>query len=269
MIRATFWKGSIRNVTRRLALFLVTVLALTAFSVSAFAQAETGQISGTVTDSSGAVVSGAKVTALFVDTNTKRETATNQNGAYVLTSLQPGKWEVSAAATGFAATRQTVIVAVGSKIVSDFKLGVGTQETTVEVVSQGALQVETQTPEVSQVITSKQVTDLPSLTRNPYDFVSTAGNVQSDGTGRGVGFAMNGQRSASTSILLDGVDNVDLFTASVGQSVPLDAVQEYRVITNNFGPEYGRASGGVVNVAIKSGTNAFHGSAYEYNRLSA
>ena len=83
------------------------------------------------------------------------------------------------------------------------------------------------------------------------------------------GYTINGQRSASTDILLDGGQNVDLFTASVGQTVPLDSVQEFSVLTNNFGAEYGRASGGIVNVVTKSGTNAFHGSAYEYNRVSA
>src|SRR5207253_3268190 len=76
-------------------------------------------------------------------------------------------------------------------------------------------------------------------------------------------------RAASTNILLDGGENVDLFTAGVGQTVPLDAVQEFRVITSNFSAEYGRASGGIVNVATKAGSNAFHGSLYEFNRISA
>src|ERR1700690_3514189 len=105
--------------------------------------------------------------------------------------------------------------------------------------------------------------ELPTLTRNPYDLVGTSGNVNEDSTSnRGAGYAINGQRSASTDILLDGGENVDLFTATVGQQVPLDSVQEFSVLTNNFSAEYGRASGGVVNVATKSGTNAFHGTLY-------
>ena len=87
--------------------------------------------------------------------------------------------------------------------------------------------------------------------------------------GGGAGYAINGQRSSSTDILLDGGQNVDLFTSGVGQSIPLDSVNEFSVLTNNFGAEYGRAGGGVVNVVTKSGTNAFHGSAYEYNRVAA
>src|SRR4029453_6937239 len=86
---------------------------------------------------------------------------------------------------------------------------------------------------------------------------------------RGTGFAINGQRSASTNVLLDGGENVDLFVAGVGQSVPLDSVPEFRGITSNFSAEYGRASGGIVNVATKAGSNAFHGSLYAFNRISA
>jgi len=123
-----------------------------------------------------------------------------------------------------------------------------------------------------------QVGHLPSLTRDPYDFVQTMGNVNQDsssGTGgsdqvaRGAGVSINGQRSSGTDALLDGAENVDLYTSKVGQSVPLDAVQEFSVISNNFAAEYGRASGGVINVVTKSGTNTFHGSGYELNRLSA
>jgi outer membrane receptor protein involved in Fe transport len=97
----------------------------------------------------------------------------------------------------------------------------------------------------------------------------TSGNVsEDDPSGRGVGVAMNGLRSAGTNVMLDGVANNDEFTASVGQMVPLDSVQEMGIITNNFTAEYGRADAGVVNVTTKSGTNAFHGTLYEFNRVS-
>jgi hypothetical protein len=111
---------------------------------------------------------------------------------------------------------------------------------------------------------------LPTLTRNPYALVQLSGNASDDlqGSGRGTGFSLNGQRSASTNVLLDGGENVDNYTATVGQSVPLDSVQEFRVITSNFSAEYGRASGGVVNVTTRPGTNDFHGTLYEFNRVS-
>ncbi|PYV68682.1 MAG: TonB-dependent receptor [Acidobacteria bacterium] len=99
------------------------------------------------------------------------------------------------------------------------------------------------------------------------DRTATGGDQNT--TGRGVGYAINGQRTSGTEVLLDGVENMDLFTATTGEQVPLDSVQEYRVVTNNFDAQYGRAAGGVVNVTTKSGTNNFHGSAWEFNRLAA
>ncbi len=133
-------------------------------------------------------------------------------------------------------------------------------------------QVNTSDQQISSTITPLEVTQLPSLTRNPYDFVSLSGDVSSDpsgSTGRGVGVSFSGERAASTEILLDGVENVDAFGASVGQTIPLDAVQEYSVITDGFPAEYGRASGGIVNLVTKSGTNSLHGSVYAFNRISA
>ncbi|MGB9199543.1 MAG: TonB-dependent receptor, partial [Terriglobales bacterium] len=163
----------------------------------------------------------------------------------------------------------------------DASLTVGSGSTVVEVVAGAATEVNTQTQELSQLIDTQQLAQLPSLTRNPYDFVAISGNVSNgDSTSngemagqelssRGVGFAINGQRESGTEILLDGVENVSVFGASVGENIPLDGVQEYSVITNNFSAEYGRASGGVVNVSTKAGSNGWHGSAWEFNRLAA
>ncbi|MGA2264338.1 MAG: TonB-dependent receptor, partial [Acidobacteriota bacterium] len=183
----------------------------------------------------------------------------------------PGTYEVSAVMSGFNTAKKQVIVSVGGTVSADFSLTVGAEPTTV-VVSGAALQVNVESQTIANVIGTKQILDLPTLTRNPYDLVAIAGNASPgdprDST-RGTGFAINGQRSASTNVLLDGSDNNDTFTASVGQQVPLDSVQEFSVVSSSFTAEYGRASGGVVNVATKSGTNEFHGSAYEFNRVSA
>src|SRR5579864_6133009 len=258
------------RVIRRVLPFLVCALA---FSMYAFAQRDTGTITGTVTDPSGAVVSGATVTAKSVSTGAVRSVTTNNGGAYTIAGLPPGQYDITVQSPNFAKFTQRISVTVGSTNEVSAKLAVAGQGTTVEVVGTGGgTQVETQSSELSQVVSGTSVTQLPSLTRNPYDFVATAGNVTEDSSPamRGAnGMALNGQRSASTDILLDGAENVDLFTATVGQQVPLDSVQEFRVTTNDFNAEYGRASGGVVNVATKSGTNNFHGSAYEFNRLSA
>jgi hypothetical protein len=127
---------------------------------------------------------------------------------------------------------------------------------------------------VATVITQNQIKDLPNLERNPYSLVQLAGNVQDtpieetirNNVPRGVGVNINGGRSSGTHILLDGASNNFEFDTTVGQHVPLDAVQEFSVVTNNFSAQYGRATGGVVNLVTKSGTNMFSGTAYEFYR---
>src|SRR5208283_4644917 len=261
--------GGMMNRTALRTISLLAILALC--SVWAFGQAETGQIAGTIKDASGAVVSGAKVTAKGVNTGLTRDSVTNTSGLFTIPSLRPGPYEVTIEATGFQKTTQQVQVAVGAVVDMSTQLKVGGAATTVEVTGSGeATAVNTENSTMSASITSQQINELPTLTRDPYDMVGTAGNVTLDNNSmRGAGYTINGQRSASTDILLDGGQNVDLFTATVGQQVPLDSVQEFSVLTNGFGAEYGRASGGIVNVVTKSGTNQFHGSAYEYNRVSA
>src|SRR5450631_2165902 len=260
-------ESSLRVGVRAIAL----VLAVLGLSALMFGQAETGTISGRVTDGTGAIVTAAKVTIKNVNTGLTREAATSGIGEYTVTNLPSGSYVVLVNAQGFSQYKRPVDVTVGSAVSVDARLAVGASGTVLEVTAQVAgSEVDTETQTIGATITPNQIMNLPSLTRDPYDFVATAGNVSDGGGGmRGVGVSINGQRSASTNILLDGAENVDLFTAGVGQAVPLDSVQEYKLSTSNFTADYGRASGGVVNVATKSGTNAFHGSAYEYNRISA
>ena len=257
---------------RRFSSFVLVVVLFAFVSLQAFAQTDTGTIVGTVTDPTGAVVTGAAVTVTHTATGAKRTTTTSSTGTYTVTDLPPGTYEILISASGFAEQKQNVVVTIASQTSLASKLTLAAAGVTVEVSGgAGAVQVETQSSELSTVVTSQQVSQLPSLTRNPYDFVALSGNAQPDGgaVARGaMNMTLNGQRAASTGILLDGAENVDTFTATVGQQVPLDSVQEFRVSTNNFAAEYGRASGGIVNVASKSGTNQFHGSAYEFNRLS-
>ncbi len=258
------------------------ILALAGFALAlpaAQAQIDTGAINGTVTDPSGAVVSNAQITERNVGTNATRTIQSAANGTYNFTNLPAATYEVTVTAGGFQSLSQQVEVTVGGHATLDAKLTVGQGAEKVTVTSgAGGTEVNTQTQELSQIIGTEQVAQLPSLTRNPYDFVGIAGNVSSGDSAQGhsqnaatsgVGYSLNGQRTTGTDILLDGVENFDLFSAGVGQTVPLDSVQEYRVVTNNFAAQYGVASGGVVNVITKAGTNAFHGGAWEFNRLSA
>jgi len=244
------------------------VLALF-FSVFAFAQTETGAITGTVTDPTGAVIAKATVTAREVSTGAVRTSVSDNSGVYAITNLLPSTYVVTVEAAGMAKTTERVEVAVGARLGLNFKMQVGAASTTVEV-SAGAAQVNTETQEIGFQITSQQVMELPTLNRNPYSLVLTAASVsEDDPSGRGVmGLSINGLRSAGTNVMLDGAANNDEFTASLGQQVPLDSLQEFSVITNSFGAEYGRATAGVVNVVTKSGTNSWHGSAYEVGRWS-
>ena len=249
---------------------LVSLMFL--FSGRVWAQTETGQISGTVLDPQNSIVPNAKITIRNAGTGALRETTSDDHGTFIVTNLLPARYSVMAEAQGFAKLEQQVDLPPGGRAGLELKLQVGKMGETVEV-SATALAVNTENQTVGQLITSNDLANLPLLTRNPYDLVGGAANVSSAAdaglTMRGAGYNINGLRSAGTNILLDGAANNDEFTASVGQTVPLDSVQEINVLTNNFTAEYGRASAGVVNVTTKSGTNDFHGTAYEFGRYSA
>jgi hypothetical protein len=257
------------------------MVALFLCGAVALAQLESGQIAGTVMDQSGAVVTNAAVAVKNLDTNAERNTVSSSTGAFLVPGLTPGHYLVTVTSASFKPYIAKAEVAVGAHVTIDVKLSVSSSVTQVQVVAEGGVEVNTQTQELSQVIDTQQLQQLPSLTRNPYDFVGLSGNVSSGDnttssansgqnlTNRGVGYAINGQRESGTEILLDGVENISVFSEGVGEDVPVDAVQEYSVITNNYSAEFGRASGGVVNVTTKAGTNKFHGGAWEYNRLSA
>jgi outer membrane receptor protein involved in Fe transport len=255
----------------------VITAVLCLFSVLAVAQRETGTIGGTVTDTTGAIVANSKITIKSTTTGAVRTVSVNPSGMYSVTDLQPGLYDITVEGPGFAAFHGRVEVTVGSSSTFNAALRIGGKMETIEVTADmGAAKVNVDNQTISNTITAKEVVDLPSLTRNPYDFVKTSGNVTEGAygangmlTSRGAGVSINGQRAASTDLLLDGSENVDIFGAGVGQAVPLDSVQELSVLTSNFTADYGRAGGGVVNVATKAGTNAFHGTGYEFNRVSA
>jgi outer membrane receptor protein involved in Fe transport len=254
--------------------FFKIILAVLGVSCLLWSQAETGQIVGTVTDASGGAVAGANITVKLLATGAERTTTTNSVGEFAVPNLQPETYEVTVQAPGFDTLKEQATVTVGMKLGLDLKLQVGHSQTIVEVQAAGAVTVNTETQTVQQTLSTQQLLELPTITRNPYSLVTTSGNVSEDDptgggmSGRGAGVSINGLRSSGTNILLDGVANNNEFTAAVGQSVPLDSVQEIGIITNNFTAEYGRADAGVINVTTKSGTNDFHGTAYEFNRVS-
>jgi hypothetical protein len=262
---SVFRKGETMNKLKT----LLALAVLSVFVTVVFAQTETGQITGTIFDPSSAAIPNVTVIVKSIDTGATRTVTTSENGSYTVTNLLPGEYEVGATAPGFSQVQQKVTLTVGAKATVDLHLELGKATQVIEV-NGSAVQVNTETQTLSTNVSEKQVRELPTLTRNPYALVATSGNVSDAGAGgRGAGFAINGQRESGTNVLLDGAANNDEFTAGVGQQVPLDAIQEFSILTSNFTAEFGRASGGIVNVVTKSGSNAFHGTAYEFNRVSA
>ena len=147
--------------------------------------------------------------------------------------LQPQDYKVSVTATGFGKSETTINVSVGSSNTVNVKLAVGDTTTVIDVAANSVAGINLENGELSQVISTNQLLELPTETRNPYALTALSGSVSSDpsAASRGVGFNINGSRSASTEILLDGTENTYLFSVSVATVVPLDAVQEFRIIT--------------------------------------
>ncbi len=256
--------------------FSVRCLAALAIAVLipalAMAQTESGKVTGSVTDQSGAVLPGVTVNLKSVDRATTRTTVTNNAGEYVFAGLVPGTYEVTAELSGFSTRQVRTTVPVGATVNVNVQMAVGAQTEVITVVGETAAAINTSTQDIATTVTETQIRELPTITRNAYDLVQLSGNATPtppEMTARGTGYNINGARSASTNIMLDGSANNDEFTATVGQLVPLDSVQEFSVITSNFSAQYGRASGGVVNVATKSGTNQFRGTVYEFFRNEA
>jgi hypothetical protein len=234
------------------------------------AQADLGSISGVVTDVTGAFIPHAEVKLTNVATGAVRVTVTNSKGEYAVSQLLPAAYSVSFNSPGFNAASQNVQVTVGSSNTVNVKLAVAGGSTEITVAADDFAGVHLEKPEVAAVIQTDQILSLPTLDRNPYNLVAFSGNLSSDPNDtshRGVSFNISGSRSTSVDILLDGVENTDLYAVGIGQTVPMDATSEIRIVTSNSGAEYGRGQG-AVNVSTKSGTNGLHGSVYEFNRVS-
>jgi len=262
---------------------LICVLLL---SLTAFGQTFRGTILGTVTDASGAVVSGAKVTVRNLGTGLVRATQTSADGSYSVPELPIGTYTVTVTQSGFqTAVTKDVVVDVASERRVDGTLRPGTAATTVEVSGEVLPQVETTSDVLGGVLTSQTVENLPVNGRDYAKLIylnpGVAGSPDqiSDSPGSYGEFSMNGARGRSNNYLLDGTDMNDGYRndpaineagvfGTPATILPIDAVAEVRVISN-FEPEYGRNAGAVVNIVTKSGTNSLHGTAAEYFRNSA
>src|SRR5437868_190729 len=240
------------------------------------AQVDTGSILGTITDASGAAIGGAKVTLTNEGTGAALSTTTGADGVYKFTPLKVGSYKVTASYQGFQTITQTNIeVNVGTDVVINFNLKPGAVTQTVEVVAAVPV-LQTQNASVGQVIDSRSVNDLPLNGRNFTFLAQLSAGVntpQADTRGNAANgaFAANGLRPAQNNYLLDGIDNnsdtVDFLNGTNFVVLPpVDAVAEFKVQTSGFSAEYGRSGAAVLNATIKSGSNEFHGAAWEFFR---
>src|SRR6202040_315669 len=255
---------------------------------SAFvATADTGgSVSGTVTDQTGAGVPDTTVTALNLDTTVQQTTKTNSNGAYTLTNLPVGRYEIEIIRDGFKPYKRTgLVIDINAALREDVTLTMGEQSEEV-VVSDSAVHVETESSQMGEVVTGAQITavalngrsfpDLlalqpgivPVSTQQPDSIVMagvTVAIAPSGGLNPG-NQSISGQREDANGFMVNGGDVKELMNGGTSIVPNLDSIAEFRILTNNFDAEYGNYSGGVINVVTKSGSNQFHGSAFDFLR---
>jgi hypothetical protein len=253
----------------------LTVLVLVPRGVGAQARLTGADLNGSVQDQSGGVLPGATLTATNVATNLTRTTTTDTEGRFIIPALPPGTYTVSVAISGFAKeTREDLVLQLGQSVNVAFTLKLATSvEETVTVQAQSPL-VDVSDASVSQVVGQQQIESLPINGRNFISFsVITPGvtvdNTPQQGASATSGLSFAGQRARSNNILVDGLDNNDAAVGSVRAVFSQEAIREFQVLTNSYSAEFGKASGGVVNIITKSGTNNLHGTGFLYFRNEA
>jgi hypothetical protein len=236
------------------------------------AYAQTGNIAGTITDVTNAAVPGAKVTVKNVATSGVRTATTDSNGTYSIPNLPVGSYDVSIEKQGFTVLRfQAVQLTVAQNLTLSGALTVGASSQSVEVSGTSVAPIDLEDAQLSNVVEQRKIVDLPLITRDPYQLVLLSPGTQQVNSSLG-GFSVNGQRERNNNFLVDGTDNNDASVPGIAGGISTlnpDSTQEFRVITNNFLPEFGRNTGAIIDVVTKSGSNLFHGDAYEFNRVNA
>lgn len=232
----------------------------------AFGQAEQGTITGIIRDSSGAVVAGAGVKATNVATNVASSTVSGADGYYTIPYVNPGTYNVTAEASGFSiSTVANVRITVNLSTSVNLTLKVGGVTQSV-IVQANAIQLETENSELGGTASRDQIIELPQLGRNPYNLIALQPGVLPVYNNAGIQAQINGGMANTSNVLLDGATQVNSSSGDLAYTPPLESVGELKLITNNYSAEYGMSGGGVVTAASEAGTNAYHGSAYEYVR---
>jgi hypothetical protein len=276
----TFVEDKMPGLRKLLSLVVIFVVGLSL--QTARAQSVYGKIAGTVTDASGAAIADATVTLTNLGTSEKHSMQSSASGEYTFVNILPGSYRVEGEKSGFKKfVRGPIIVEIESGLRVDIALQVGAQTETIEVSSAAPL-LQPETQSLGQVVEGRLVTESPLNGRNPLALVALVPGVVPQGSpsggnysgGNPVGanpfalgdFQIGGGQAGQSSILLDGVATNGAYLNIVTVIPTQDAIQEFKVQTNNLGPEYGRFAGGVINLSTKSGTNSWHGSGYEFLR---
>src|SRR5215468_2243355 len=259
--------------------WLCLLVALLAVPVL-LAQVDTGTIAGSVHDSQGAGVPAATVTFVETGTNTTTKTQTDGSGDYASPPLRPGNYKITASAPGFKTeTRGTIVVQVQDRLRQDFSMAVGAVSENVEVTAETPT-IQTDTSSLGEVVSTKEMTQLPLNGRDYIQLATlttgvvrtssgTNGNTGGSSTGGLNSFVANGTRGTLNNFLLDGIDNNSNDNGGVILRTNVDAIQEFKLQTNTYSAEFGRSAGAVVNAITKSGSNRYHGNAFEFFRNSA
>jgi len=261
---------------------LAVVIVLTFSLQTARAQSVYGTIAGTVTDASGATIADTTVTLTNLGTSEKHTMQSSASGEYTFVNILPGRYRIEGEKNGFKKfVREPIVVEIESGLRVDIALQVGALSETVEVKAEAPL-LQPETQSLGQVVEGRAVTEAPLNGRNPLALVALVPGVVPQGApnagnysgGSSVGanpfalgdFQIGGGQAGQSAILLDGVATNGAYLNIVTVVPTQDAIQEFKVQTNNLGPEYGRFAGGVINLSTKSGTNSWHGSGYEFLR---
>ena len=263
-----------------------TLLMFCSCGILAFGQGTSASLTGQITDATGAAVAGANVTAKNTDTNLARTSISNGDGVYIVSPLPPGNYSLTVEAKGFQRyIQQGIVLAVDVSATQNVSLKAGSVQQTVTVTEEAEL-INTTTAELGTTVNQAAITQLPLNGRDPSSLVLLAPGTTSVTAPGGQGGGMGGQpgvqsgfsfptetgasasggRQGSTYYLLDGVPHMDNYTLLDAPFPNADAIEEFRVITNNFNALYGFAPGAVVSIETKSGSNKFHGGVFEFLR---
>jgi Carboxypeptidase regulatory-like domain/TonB dependent receptor len=257
---------------KRLAILRVALCAVAIFALANSARAQTATVGGRIVDPAEQVVGEVKVTALNIQTGATRQDVTDNTGLFRFSNLAPGPYALTIEKPGFKAIHiDDLVLTVNQIFTFEAHLELGAVVTSTIVKASDLPLIELENAQLSNLVDAKRINDLPLLTRDPYQLILLGPGVIQSNSPQG-GFSVNGTSERNNNFFLDGADNNDTEVPGIAgglNSLNPDSAQEFRVITNNFAPEYGRNNGAIVQVITRSGSNELHGSAYWFGRYNA